>query len=102
MDEQLLTAIQLRPGVENISTGLLADLIADAQTELRELINYPDDVVLPSAAFPVLKEMVLLKINRLGYEGISSTSVSGTSENFIDGYPADLMKRIVRLRRLRL
>lgn len=102
MDEQLLTAIQLRPGVENISPGLLDDLIADAQTELRELINYPDDVALPSASFPVLKEMVLLKINRLGYEGISSTSVSGTSENFIDGYPADLMKRIVRLRRLRL
>ncbi|KAF5070546.1 hypothetical protein DSECCO2_221360 [anaerobic digester metagenome] len=102
MDEQLLTAIQLRPGVENISAELLVDLIADAQTELRELINYPDDVALPSASFPVLKEMVLLKINRLGYEGISSTSVSGTSENFIDGYPADLMKRIVRLRRLRL
>lgn len=102
MDEQLLTALQMRPGVENISAGLLADLIADVQIELRDLINYPDDVDLPGAAFPVLKEMVLLKINRLGYEGISSTSISGTSENFIDGIPADLMKKITRLRRLRL
>lgn len=102
MDEQLLTTLQMRPGVENISAGLLADLITDAQTELRELINYPDDVSLPGAAFPVLKEMVLLKINRLGYEGVSSTSISGVSENFIDGYPSDLMKKIMKLRRLRL
>jgi hypothetical protein len=102
MDEQLLTTLQMRPGVENISAGLLADLITDVQTELRELINYTDDVALPVAAFPVLKEMVLLKINRLGYEGISSTSVSGVSENFIDGLPADLMKKIMKLRRLRL
>lgn len=102
MDEQLLTAIQLRPGVENISAELLVDLIADAQTELRDLINYPDDVAFPGAAFPVLKEMVLLKINRLGYEGISSTSISGVSESFVNGYPSDLMKKIMKLRRLRL
>jgi hypothetical protein len=102
MDEQLLAALQLRPGVENISAGLLDDLIADVQIELRELINYPDEVDLPGAALPVLKEMALLKINRLGYEGISSTSISGVSENFIDGLPADLMKKIIRLRRLRL
>lgn len=102
MDEQLLTALQMRPGVENISAGLQADLITDVQIELRELINYPDGVDLPGAAFPVLKEMVLLKINRLGYEGISSTSISGVSENFVNGYPSDLMKKIMKLRRLRL
>lgn len=102
MDEQLITMLKLRPGVENISAGLLSDLVADVQIELRQLINYPDDFGLPAAALPVLKEMALLKINRLGYEGISSTSVSSTSENFIDGYPADLMKKIIRLRRLRL
>jgi hypothetical protein len=102
MGEQLLAMLKLRPGVENINAGLLADLVADAQIEFRQLTNYPDDLDLPAAALPVLKEMALLKINRLGYEGISSTSVSGTSENFIDGYPADLMKRIIRLRRVRL
>jgi hypothetical protein len=102
MDEQLLTTLQLRPGVENISAGLLSDLIADVQTELRDLINYPEDWDLPISALPVLKEIALMKINRLGYEGISSTSVSGVSENFIDGYPLDLMKKIMKLRRLRL
>lgn len=102
MDEKLLEAIQLRPGVENISAELLSDLITDAQVELRELINLPENRELPASALPVLKEMVLLKINRLGYEGISSTSVSGVSESFIDGIPTDLMKKIMRLRRLRL
>lgn len=102
MDEELLAMIQLRPGVENISVGLLEDIITDIQVDFRSLTNYPDDLDIPTAAYSVMKDMVMTKINRLGYEGIASTSVSGTSESYIDGYPADLMKRIMRFRRLKL
>lgn len=46
-------------------------------------------------------DMVIFRFNRLGSEGVSQENYDRISNNFIDGYPADLYKRIVACRHIR-
>ena len=47
-------------------------------------------------------DIAILKLNRIGTEGISSESYSGVSESFIDGYPTDIQKRLDKLRQIKM
>lgn len=44
--------------------------------------------------------MVIERYNRLGNEGVTSTSYTGISESFLDGYSDNTMKLIRRHRKL--
>ena len=45
----------------------------------------------------VIEDIVVLKLNRLGHEGISNTSLDGFSETYIEGYPSYITKQLVAL-----
>lgn len=36
------------------------------------------------------ERIAIIKLNRMNTEGLASQSFSGVSENYIDGYPADI------------
>jgi hypothetical protein len=47
-------------------------------------------------------QIAIIKLNRLNTEGLASQSFSGVSENYIDGYPAEIQALLTRKRKLRV
>lgn len=79
--------------------ALLNYLISQAQTDFKTYCNR-DDV--PEAADDVIIQMVLVKYNRLGAEGLNSESFSGVSNSYVDGYPANITAALNNYRKLKL
>lgn len=50
----------------------------------------------------VAEKIAIIKLNRLNTEGLASQSYSGVSENYIDGYPADIVAVLNRKRRIKV
>lgn len=50
----------------------------------------------------VAEKIALIKLNRLNTEGLASQTYSGVSENYIDGYPADIMNVLNRKRKIKV
>ena len=55
-----------------------------------------------SALELVAEEIAILKLNRMGTEGLASQSFSGVSENYIDGYPAHIQAILNRKRKIKV
>lgn len=49
----------------------------------------------------VAERIAIIKLNRLHTEGLASQSYSGVSENYIDGYPADILAVLNRKRKVK-
>ena len=55
------------------------------------------------AALELLAERIaVIKLNRLNTEGLVSQAYSGVSENYLDGYPADIKAALNRKRKLKV
>lgn len=50
----------------------------------------------------VAEQIAVIKLNRMGTEGLASQSFSGVSENYIDGYPDEIVKLLNRKRRIKM
>ena len=50
----------------------------------------------------IAERIAIIKLHRLDTEGLSSQSYSGVSENYIDGYPADIMNVLNRKRKIKV
>lgn len=97
MEEQILESLLLRKGITD--EVLLRDMIKDSMDELRAMLNYEADEEIPQECSSVAKELVLIRYNRDGTEGIVSESQSsGGSTTYTDELP-DRAKRIIRRHR---
>lgn len=47
-------------------------------------------------------KIAVIKLNRLGTEGLMAQSFSSVSESFIDGYPADIIAALNRKRKIKV
>lgn len=83
----------------NTYTDELINLFIDDTTkEIKIYCNREDiDTELES----VIRRIVIIKLNRINSEGLSSQSFSGVSESFIDGYPQDIISVLNRKRKLK-
>lgn len=83
----------------NTYTDDLINLFIDDTTkEVKIYCNREDiDVELES----IIRKIVIIKLNRMNSEGLSSQSYSGVSESFIDGYPQDVIAVLNRKRKLK-
>lgn len=83
----------------NTYTDELINLfIEDTITEVKVYCNREDiDTELES----VIRRIVIIKLNKINTEGLSSQSFSGVSESFIDGYPQDIVLILNRKRKLK-
>lgn len=81
----------------NQSDELINDLIEETQEEIKEYIHRED---IPPSLEGSLIELVVIKCNRLGTEGISSESFSGVSTSYINGFPRHIEKKLRKCRKL--
>lgn len=50
----------------------------------------------------VIARIAVIHLNRIGTEGLASQSFSGVSENYIDGYPADIIAILNMKRKIKV
>lgn len=50
----------------------------------------------------VAEQIAVIKLNRMGTEGLASQSFSGVNESYIDGYPDEIVKLLNRKRRIKM
>lgn len=97
----MLDKIKARLNITDSSRDfLINDLIEDSKEDLKELTNNPN-LKFDRKTEGIVKELVVIKFNKLGAEGLSSESVNGHSQSFIDGLPKDLRTKILSMRKLR-
>lgn len=95
MEKKILDSLLKRPGLED-KEDILKDMIKDCICDMRNMLNYDDGEELPEGCIPAIKELVLVRFNQDGVEGISSESQSsGGSTTYMDSLP-DKVKRTVR------
>lgn len=98
MDKDIISSLLLREGIEN--KELITDMVNDCIQELKDYLNYEDKEVLPDSTSSIVKELVLIRYNRDGAEGIQSEGFSGVSTSYMDDIPKALKRRINAKRRL--
>lgn len=95
MENKILKSLMNRLGLED-KEDILKDMIEDSICDMRNMLNYDNEEQIPDGCIPAIKEMVLVRFNQDGVEGISSESQSsGGSTTYMDSLP-DKVKRTVR------
>ena len=90
--------IRLGDAANNYSDDLINLLIEDARNEVSSYCNREIDKELERE----VEKIVVIKLNRINSEGLASQSYSGTSESYIDGYPADILAVLDRKRKIKV
>lgn len=101
MENKILESLLKRPGLEE-KEDILKDMISDCICDMRNMLNYDDGEAVPEGCIPAIKEMVLVRFNQDGAQGISSESQSsGGSTTYMDALPDKVKRTVLRYRRLR-
>ena len=90
--------ILLGDAANNYTDSLIALVLKQTLAEVESYCNRPVDVELEYAALRI----AVIKLNRINTEGLSGQSMSGVSENYIDGYPADILALLNRKRKIKV
>ena len=69
-----------------------------ALAEVEAYCNREADAVLELVA----ARIAVIKLNRINTEGLASQSLSGVSEAYVDGYPADIVAVLNRKRKVKV
>ena len=72
----------------------LKQALAEVEGYCNRSIDYELEVV--------AQKIAIIKLNRLNTEGLTGQSFSGVSENYIDGYPAEIMSILNRKRKIKV
>lgn len=83
---------------DNYSDDLIGLCVKQALAEVEAYCSRDLDYELEACA----QRIAIIKLNRLGSEGLASQGYSGISESYIDGYPADILAILNRKRRLKV
>jgi hypothetical protein len=90
-----------------ILMGAAADNYTDAQiglalklsmAEVEDYCNRELDSTLELLA----QRIAIIKLNRMGTEGLAAQGFSGVSESYIDGYPAEILSVLNRKRKIKV
>jgi hypothetical protein len=82
----------------NYTDAQIALALRMALAEVEAYCNRTADAELELVA----EKIAVLNLNRMNTEGLASQSFSGVSENYIDGYPAEILAILNRKRRIKL
>lgn len=89
--------IMLGDSAANYSDELIGLCLKQALAEVEAYCRRTLDYELEVCA----QRIAIIKLNRMGSEGLASQGYSGVSESYIDGYPADILAILNRKRKLR-
>jgi hypothetical protein len=90
--------IMLGDAVGNYSDAQISLALKQAMLEVEEYCGRSLDASLEMAA----QRIAIIKLNRINTEGLNSQSYSGVSENYIDGYPDDILKLLNKKRKIKV
>ena len=90
--------ILLGDAAENIPDMLISVCYRQALAEVEAYCNRKADTELEIVA----QRIAIIKLNRTNTEGLASQSFSGVSENYIDGYPQDILAVLNRKRKIKV
>ena len=88
----------LGDAASNYSDALIGLALKMAIAEVEDYTHRELDYSLQLIA----ERIAVIKLNRIGTEGLNSMSVSGMSENYINGYPADILATLNSKRKIRV
>ena len=87
----ILEQIKILSG--NTNEALISLLIDKTKIEISDYTKISFDESNTSMV-NVLTDIVVIKLNRFGTEGLSSQSYSGVSESYINEYPQSIIKQL--------
>lgn len=90
--------ILLGAAADNFTEAQIGLCAKQALAEVEAYCNRKVDYELELQA----QKIAIIKLNRLNTEGLASQGFSGTSEAYIDGYPAEILAVLNRKRRAKL
>lgn len=90
--------ILLGDAAANYSDALIGLVAKQALAEVEAYCRRSADYELEAVA----QRIAIIKLNRINTEGLSGQSFSGTSETYIDGYPADILAVLNRKRKIKV
>lgn len=100
MEEELYTALALRPNISNLDEELVKEILGDNIQIVSEYINLKDGDELPKGCQVIVKDLTIIALNKLGDEGLNSASREGISQNYSSDIPSDILRKLRRFRRL--
>ena len=89
--------ILLGDAANNFTDAQIALALKIALAEVEDYCNREADATLELLA----EKIAVIKLNRTNTEGLASQAYSGVSENYIDGYPAEILAVLNRKRKLK-
>lgn len=89
--------IMLGEAANNFSEAQISLAYKLALAEVEAYCNREADEVLSLMA----ERIAVIKLNRTNSEGLASQAFSGVSENYLDGYPADIVAVLNRKRKIK-
>lgn len=96
----MLEEIKLLLGeaASNYSDALISLCVKQATAEVEAYCHRELDTALEM----VVEKIVVIKLNRIGSEGLAGQSFSGVNETYVDGYPADIVAVLNRKRKAKV
>lgn len=82
----------------NYSDALISLIYKQTIAEVEDYCKREVDITLEYAA----QHITVIKLNRMGSEGLASQGYSGVSESYLNDYPEDIKKILNRKRRMRV
>lgn len=88
----------LGEAASNYSDAQISLCLKMALAEVEAYCNRQVDIELELIA----QKIAIIKLNRMNTEGLASQAYSGVSENYIDGYPAEILAVLNRKRKIKV
>lgn len=94
----MLNKVKIMLGDAVYSDELINLFIEDTTEEIKVYCNRQDiDKELESC----IRQIVIIKLNRMNSEGLASQGFGGVSESYINGYPAEILSILNRKRKIK-
>lgn len=90
---ELVEQVKLITG--NSNDSLVSLMLDKTKAEISTYLKSDYDTAFDNIAV----DIAVIKINRLGSEGLASQSFSGAGENYIDGYPQEILMQLNSLKK---
>lgn len=86
----------------NYSDELIGLMLKQSLAEVEGYCNRTIDETTDYELQMAVERITVIKLNRMNTEGVASTSASGVSESYIDGYPSDILAILNRKRKIKV
>lgn len=94
--------ILLGDSKSNYSDELINLVLKQSQSEVEAYCNRKIDAITDYELQMAVERIAIIKLNRINTEGLSGQSMSGVSESYLDGYPADILAILNRKRKIKI